>query len=154
MITLKRTNSNDKDFSDLIKQLDKDLRTLYESSQEEFDQYNVIENLDTVMIAYENNEPVGCGCFKKFDVGIVEIKRMFVTKVHRGKGIGAKILYELEKWALEMGYHFTVLETGIKQPEAVYLYKKLGYQVIKNYEPYIGNELSICMKKILTFIKE
>ena len=80
MITLKRANSNDKDFSDLIKQLDKDLRTLYESSQEEFDQYNVIENLDTVMIAYENNEPVGCGCFKKFDVGIVEIKRMFVTK--------------------------------------------------------------------------
>ena len=142
------------DFLLLVKELDKELKYIYGTSQEEFDQYNIIENSDTVVIAYENDKPVSCGCFKKFDTNSAEIKRMFVAPLYRGRGIGAKILTELEKWALEMGNQFTVLETGIKQPEAVYLYKKLGYQVIKNYEPYIGNELSICMKKILTFIKE
>ena len=149
MITLKRTNSNDSDFSLLTMQLDNELKTIYGATQEEFDQYNEIADLQTVVIAYENNKPVGCGCFKQFDADSVEIKRMFVEPGQRGKGIGAFILNELENWAAETGYHSTVLETGTAQPAAVQLYKKLGYQIIPNYHPYIGNALSMCMKKLL-----
>ena len=69
--------------------------------------------------------------------------------MNRGKGIGAFILNELENWAAETGYQSTVLETGTAQPAAVQLYKKLGYQIIPNYHPYIGNALSMCMKKLL-----
>jgi GNAT superfamily N-acetyltransferase len=60
------------------------------------------------------------------------------------------ILNELEKWALEIGFNSMVLETGKLQPAAIQLYKKQGYQIIPNYNPYIGNELSVCMKKNLT----
>ena len=89
MIILKRTTSDDKDFSSLITRLDLDLQSRYGSTQDEFDQYNVIENLHTVVIAYEDHEPLGCGCFKKFSDDTVELKRMYVTNEQRGKGIGA-----------------------------------------------------------------
>ena len=149
MISIKRTNSKDKDFPGLIRELDKDLRSRYGAEQEHFDQFNKIENLETVIIAYRNNEPVGCGCFKKFDIDSVEVKRMFVETNHQGKGIGKAIINELEKWAAEIGYSSMVLETGTRQLEAIHLYKKLGYQIIPNFSPYIGNALSVCMKKEL-----
>ena len=149
MIRIKRTNSNDKDFPGLVRELDKDLRSRYGAEQEEFDKFNKIENLETVIIAYSNNEPVGCGCFKKFDTDSVEVKRMFVVPGHQRKGVGASILNELEKWADETGHRSMVLETGTRQLEAIDFYKKLGYQIIPNFSPYIGNVMSICMKKEL-----
>ena len=130
MIILKRTTSNDKDFSGLTADLDKDLRGRYGSAQEEFDQYNIIVNLDTVVIAYNDHKAVGCGCFKVIEDDTVEVKRMFVATEHRGKGIGAAILKELENRAGEIGFQSIVLETGTLQPEAVQLYKKQGYQII------------------------
>jgi GNAT superfamily N-acetyltransferase len=148
MITVKRTTSEDKDFNALISELNIELRRTYGNMQDEYDQYNIIENLETVVIIYSDNAPIGCGCFKKFDDTSVEIKRMFVAENQRGKGMGALIIKELESWAAEQGFKKTVLETGYAQPEAIRLYKKMGYVVIPNYGPYIGNEeFSICMKK-------
>jgi putative acetyltransferase len=148
MKRVKRTNSDDKDFKTLIAELDKDLSGRYGNKQLEYDQYNVIETLETVVIVSTDNGPVGCGCFKKFDTHTVEIKRMFVSANERGKGIGALIMLELEKWTVESGFKNLVLETGTEQPEAVHLYKKLGFNIIPCYGPYIGNEeYSICMKK-------
>ncbi len=154
MIILKRTTSNDKDFSRLTDCLDKDLRSRYGSTQDEFDQYNIIINLETVVIACIDTQPVGCGCFKIIEDDTVEVKRMFIEPAHRGKGIAAAILKELENWAGETGFSSIVLETGTLQPEAVQLYKKQGYQIIPNYHQYSGNYLSICMKKSLVRIIE
>ena len=149
MIILRRTTSNDKNFYTLAKDLDKDLRSRYGDSQDVFDEFNVIKNLETVVIAFDQNKPVGCGCFKILENDTVELKRMFVDEGHRFKGIGVAILNELENWAREIGFNSIVLETGIFQPEAIKLYEKNGYQIIPNYFPYEGNELSICMKKSL-----
>lgn len=149
MIILRRTTSNDKNFYTLAKDLDKDLRSRYGNSQDFFDEFNVIKDLETVVIAFDQNKPVGCGCFKILENDTVELKRMFVDEGHRFKGIGVAILNELENWAREIGFNSIVLETGILQPEAIKLYEKSGYQIIPNYSPYEGNELSICMKKSL-----
>jgi putative acetyltransferase len=149
MIILKRTTTDDKSFYELTEYLDKDLRDRYGSTQEEFDQFNMMINLGTVVIAYENNKAIGCGCFKVIANDTVELKRMFVEAGHRGKGIGAAILKELEIWAGDLGFSSIVLETGTLQPEAIQLYHKKGYQNIPNYSPFIGNELSVCMKKSL-----
>ena len=65
MVSIKRTNSNDNDFRTLVIELDKDLWSRYGTRQLVYQQYNVIENLETVMVAYFENKPVGCGCFKK-----------------------------------------------------------------------------------------
>lgn len=149
MITFKRTNSHDKDFQALVTLLDKDLLSRYGKLQEYYSRFNSIENLPTVIVAYSNDKPVGCGCFKIFRENSVEVKRMYVSNNLRGKGIGTGILTALEKWAAELKNNSIVLETGNNQPEAIHLYEKMGYKVISNYDQYSGVESSICMQKDL-----
>lgn len=151
MLSIKRTNSEDKDFHSLVEKLNKDLLDRYGELQVFYNQFNKIDNIPNVVIAYIENEPVGCGCFKRFDDSSVEVKRMFVAREQRGKNIGTAILNELEKWAKELGNDSVVLEMGNQQPEAAILYKKQGFTIIPNYGQYIGmEETSICMKKELT----
>jgi GNAT superfamily N-acetyltransferase len=72
---------------------------------------------------------------------------MYVLPEQRGKGIAHQILNELEKWAKELGYADCILETGKKQIEAIGLYQKAGYLIIRNYGQYQGVEYSVCMQK-------
>jgi putative acetyltransferase len=130
-IMLRRTNSLDPDFPILIKLLDADLAERYGSLQQTYNAFNAIPFIDTVVIAYINDVPVGCGCFKAFDDVSVEVKRMFVNATARGKGVASQILSALEAWAKEHGYLYTVLELANKQPEAIGLYRKLGYTLLK-----------------------
>lgn len=149
MIEIKRTNSNNPDFRKLIAELDKDLWKMNYSNQGHYDKHNIIESLPTVVIAYNDENAVGCVCFKKFDDSSAEVKRMYVAPSHRGKGISRMILTELENWAKENGYAKTILETGTAQTEAIGLYSNSGYVVTENYGPYIGMTDSICMEKSL-----
>ena len=149
MILINRTTSENKDFGELITLLDGDLNNRYGTEQTVYDQYNIIEAIDTVVVAYLNNIPAGCGCFKIYDSDTIEIKRMFVKTEMRGKGISKLILKELENWGIEKGYSQAILETRIKQTEAIGLYEKSGYQKIENFGPYVGMPYSICMKKLL-----
>ena len=149
-ILLKRTNSIDPDFRLLITLLDKELDERYgELMQSTYDQHNYIIDIDTVVVAYSDDIPAGCACFKKYDDTSVEIKRMFVKTTERGKGIAYKILSELEFWAKENGFTHTILETGDKQHEAIALYQKLGYAITANYGQYEDLATSICMRKEL-----
>jgi putative acetyltransferase len=146
-IELVRTDSTDQNFKELILLLDNELNDQYGDKQNYYDRFNMIEECKTVVIAKSNNNLIGCGCFKTLTDDTVEIKRMFVNKNYRRRGISKKILTELETWAIELGYDFALLETGYKQKEAIGLYEKYGYRKTDNYGPYIGIETSICMKK-------
>lgn len=149
MIYVIRTSSSNPDFRKLIAELDKDLWKMNYSNQGHYDKHNIIEELSTVVIAYDNQTAIGCGCFKEFDNTSAEVKRMYVSPSHRGKGISRMILNKIEKWAKEKGYAKTILETGTAQTQAIALYKSSGYIVTKNYGPYIGMTDSICMEKSL-----
>jgi putative acetyltransferase len=148
-IQLKRTTSADPHFRALVNQLDHDLRIRNGDMMDIYDQHNIIEAIDTVVIAYLDHVPVACGCFKSFDSTAVEIKRMFVQPEARGKGISIKVLTALEDWARELGFAYTVLETGGKQTEALGLYPKTGYVEIAKYGPYVDLPDSICFRKEL-----
>ncbi|MCF0056809.1 GNAT family N-acetyltransferase [Dyadobacter sp. CY356] len=149
MPTILRTTSDNIDFQKLTGELDIELCRIYNTNPEDYEEYNRITGLNTVVIAYENDEAVGCGCFKIFNDKTVEIKRMFIKENHRGNGIASALLAELEKWAKEVGYEEAVLETGKGQPNAISLYKKYGYQITENYNQYDDLEISVCLKKIL-----
>lgn len=149
MLTLKRTNSDDNHFQTLIIDLDKDLWLRYPDVQEDYEVLDKVKGIATVVVAYEDNTPVGCACFRSFDNHTIEIKRMFVYAASRGKGIAYKILQELETWAKELGFSRAVLETGIRQPEAIALYQKSGFSFMEKYPPYQDMENSVCMQKPL-----
>lgn len=145
-----RTDSNNPDFVELVKQLDADLAIRDGDDHAFYDQFNKLDAIKHTVVAYnEANRAVGCGAIKQFETGIMEVKRMFVPLEERGKGIAGEILKELEIWAKELGNDKCILETGIKQPEAISLYKKSGYRFIDNYGQYAGVENSVCFAKLL-----
>jgi putative acetyltransferase len=147
---IKRTTSNDKDFQWLITQLDSELWVELKEDQVTYDQYNKVPDLNTVVVIYINDLPVASGCFKKYNADTVEVKRMFVIKEQRGKGLSKNILAELEDWAVESGFKYAILETSIHFIPATTLYKTAGYTAIPNYDQYKDLEESVCMKKELT----
>ena len=149
MITLKRTNNQDTDLQPLIAELDANLREIYGELMDVYDPHNILEKLDTVVIAYQEGEAAGCGCFKRFNEDAAEIKRMFVRKTCRGQGISGLILAELEAWAKEKGFIVTILETGERNIEALGLYRKAGYSPMPNYGPYVNIKSSYCFRKRL-----
>jgi len=149
MLKLERTTHENGAFRRLIAELDEDLNSRYGELQKQYNGFNRVEKIDTVVIVQTENEAVGCGCFKPFDNETVEIKRVFVQKSFRGNGIADAILKELETWAAELEFTAAVLETGKGQPEAIRFYTKQGYTVIPNFGQYIGNGNSVCMKKEL-----
>jgi len=149
MLTIIRTTSDNIDFQFLVALLDQYLAIIDGDEHEFYAQYNKTATLKTVVVAYYNNSPVGCGAFKEFDEETAEIKRMFVLPEMRGKGIATDILKELEIWAKELKYKTCILETGKKQTDAIALYQKTGYDIIPNYGQYKHIENSVCMKKLL-----
>lgn len=148
-IEVLKTDSADIDFVRLIRLLDEDLEERYGIIQKQFDALNQVDHVRVVVIIYKDGSPVACGAFNEYDSSTIELKRIFVKKEHRNQGLARLLVKTLEELAKETGHKYAILETGIKQPEALSLYKKHGYAIIRNYGPYIGNSNSVCMKKEL-----
>lgn len=146
---LTRTNSDNLDFQKLVEALDADLKIRDGEDNVFYAQFNKITAIKHAIVAFDGDLPVGCGAIKQYSDDTMEVKRMYVLPTKRGHGIAASILGELESWTKELNYARCVLETGQKQPEAIALYKKQGYQIIPNYGQYEGVENSVCFEKIL-----
>ena len=149
MVKLIRSDSKHPDFIGLVALLDADLAERDGDETAFYAQFNGSTHLNHTVICYQDAMAVGCGAFKTFTEDTVEIKRMYVHPTTRGKGFASLVLKELEQWAKMLGYTACVLETGLRQPEAIALYKKNGYQSIPNYPPYAGIANSVCFKKRL-----
>ena len=149
MIRIKRTDSKDEDFITLVEMLDAELADRDGKEHSFYHQFNGIDQLKYVLLVYNNDQAIGCGAIKEFDSDTIEVKRMYVIRDMRQKGLAIRILKELEDWACELGYHRCVLETGKRQAEAINLYTKAGYQIIENYYQYKGMANSVCFEKTL-----
>jgi GNAT superfamily N-acetyltransferase len=149
MVNLIKTDSDNHDFIELVKYLDAELADRDGADHSFYAQFNKINKIKHVIVAYENNTPLACGAIKEYNASAVEVKRMYVSPKRRGKGIAAEVLFALESWAKELSYAKCVLETGKRQPEAIRLYEKCGYTQIPNYGQYIGVENSVCFEKKL-----
>jgi GNAT superfamily N-acetyltransferase len=105
---------------------------------------------DGVFVLVRDGErPVACGGIARFDESRAEVKRMYVVPDARGRGLGRRILVELEGHARACGYTGLVLETGDKSAAALSLYESSGYERIPSYPPYDTRALSLCFEKRL-----
>jgi GNAT superfamily N-acetyltransferase len=96
------------------------------------------------------DEVLGCGAVRLLDDGRAEVKRMFVVPTARGRGVGRAILTALVDEARALGAASVVLETGIRQLEAIALYERAGFSRIAPWGEYIASAAtSICMMKPL-----
>ncbi len=147
MIEIIRTDSENKDFIELVRHLDAELAERDGNDHAFYAQFNKIAKLKHVILACEDDKVQGCGAIRQLKSGDIEIKRMYVPPESRGKGIATNVLLELENWAREMSFTRCVLETGLKQPEAIRLYEKNGYERIPNYGQYVDVGNSVCFGK-------
>lgn len=103
------------------------------------------------VIGYLDGVPVACGGWRANDEldSAAEIKRMYVVDSARGKGLSRLVLAHLEATAREAGLLRMVLETGLRQPEAIALYTSSGYERIDNFGVYRDHPESRCFGKSL-----
>jgi ribosomal protein S18 acetylase RimI-like enzyme len=87
----------------------------------------------TFIVLYENGEAVGGGGLRRLGHDVAEIKRMFVRPAARGRGLGRRVLDELESAASELGYRRLRLDTAVSMTTAMALYRAAGYRDIPDY---------------------
>ena len=149
MIQLIRTDSGNGNFIKLVRLLDDELAKRDGDDHSFYAQFNNIDVIKHALVAFDDGIPVGIGAIKRYDDTTMEVKRMYTLPASRGKGIASQVLSELETWAAELSFKKCILETGKRQPEAIELYKKKGYQIIENFGQYAGVENSVCFVKEL-----
>src|SRR5436190_2040867 len=109
----------------------------------------VADGRGAFLIARAGDEAIGCGAIRLIDRSTAEIKRMYTRPERRGSGTARAILEALERTAISLGALRVVLETGVRQPDAIRLYERSGFVRIDPFGEYIGSELSVCMAKLL-----
>jgi GNAT superfamily N-acetyltransferase len=90
------------------------------------------------LVAWIAGAPAGCGGWRTLaeDDTVAEIKRMYTAPDWRGRGVASAVLRAIESSARDAGKKRAVLETGDRQPEAIALYRKLGYERVPNFGFY------------------
>lgn len=146
-----RTDGKNEDFVENCRLLDMDLdrRVGRQIKREKYQKFNQLDEIQEAIVVYEDQKPAGGGAIRKYDDDTVELKRVFVHNEYQGRGIGSRLVSLLMEWAAELGYQRMILETGELLAESCAVYKKLGFEVIPNYGPYVNMPESLCMAKEL-----
>ena len=109
----------------------------------------------TFVVGYLDGVAAACGGWRVreagpgFAAGDAELKRMYVVPAWRGRGLSRVLLAELERRAVAAGLRRLVLETGLRQPEAIGLYMSSGYVEIPPFGVYHCARGSRCYAKVL-----
>ena len=101
------------------------------------------------LVARRASMVVGCGALVPAEDGSGEIKRLFVCAQARGTKVGYRLMTGLQDRALARGLHTLRLEAGVHQPEALALYRGLGFREIGPFGNYLPDPLSVFMEKKL-----
>jgi putative acetyltransferase len=146
----------------LIAELNRDLSADYPepgTTHFRLDPNEVAAGNGIFIVARWEGRPVGCGALRRLidpeltrELGprVGELKRMYVARDLRGKGIGRALLDRLESEALKLGLDRLVLETGIRSPQALALYRGAGFNTIPAYGEYVSSPTtSVCLSKAL-----
>jgi len=108
-----------------------------------------VEAIVLTLVAFDGDLPVGTASLKNTD-GYSEVKRVFVAASHRRRNLGAALLTAVEEHAAALGVTDLVLQTGLRQPEAIALYEREGWRPIPPFGPYAADtEISRCFAKPL-----
>ena len=126
------------------------LQALYPSESNHVVDVDALAAPDAVFLAARGNgELLGSIAFRIIAPGHAEIKRMFVRAEARGNGVGRRLLEALENAARRRNVERISLETGIRQPEAIGLYRAFGYRDCPPFGAYTPDPLSLFMTKFL-----
>jgi GNAT superfamily N-acetyltransferase len=86
-----------------------------------------------LLLARVGGEPAAIGGVRHLDTEVAEVKSMYVAPVHRGIGLGRRLLAELDEIAVRHGCRAVRLDTSDYLTEAIALYRSAGYREVPAY---------------------
>ena len=125
---------------------------LYPAESNHLEAIDDLQKPNVVLVGLRcNGELAASGAAKLMhdDGDYAEIKRVFVLPQFRGRGLSARLMNYLERELQQRGVVRLRLETGVRQPEALGLYRKLGYRERGPFGAYAADPLSVFMEKEL-----
>lgn len=127
---------------------EEDLRRYDSMSDIENVRSHYFDNCGVFLVLVDDEQVVGTGAIRRLDDEICELKRMWFLKEYRGQGFGWKMAQRLFDFARQAGYRKVRLDlvSGERQPEALKLYRKLGFYSIERYNDSL---CTVFMEKIL-----
>lgn len=137
------------DYAMLVKKLDDYYFTLVGDVHARYANVNQPKNMACIVVAYEGNTPIGCGCWKAVDEETAEVKRIYVEPQYRRRGVASAIIDLLESHICASGYQKILLETARTTGDSKALYLSLGYREIDYYGSPAGAENCRCFLKDL-----
>lgn len=146
---LRFVSPQSKDYAMLAKKLDDYYIFLVGDVHLRYASLNNPKNMACIVVAYEDNTPVGCGCWKAVDEKTAEVKRIFVEPNYRRRGVASAIIDLLESHICASGYSQILLETARTTGDSKALYLSLGYREIDYYGSPAGAENCRCFLKEL-----
>jgi putative acetyltransferase len=132
---------------------EEDLRQYDSMSDIEHVRSHYFDNSGVFLVLVDNEQVVGTGAIRKLDDEICELKRMWFLKEYRGQGWGWKMAQMLFDFARQVGYRKVRLDLANeeRQPQALKLYKRLGFYPIERYN---DSPCNIFMEKLLESVQE
>jgi putative acetyltransferase len=107
------------------------------------------ESVAVFLVARRDGVPLGCGGLRFLEPGEAEVKRMYVVPAARGTGVSTAVLRALEDHAVAHGITRLLLETGVRQPDAIRFYEREGYEPIPAFGAYADDPLARCYARLL-----
>ncbi len=144
---LRFVSPSSKDYAMLAKKLDDYYISLVGDVHLRYAKMNDPRNMACIVVAYEGNTPMGCGCWKAVDEETAEVKRIYVEPQFRRRGVASAIIDLLESHILASGYGKILLETARTTGDSKALYLSLGYKEIPYYGSPAGAENCRCFLK-------
>src|ERR1700722_12490286 len=133
---------------ELLKASDDHVAALYPAESNHMLDVSKLKGPDvTFVVARIDGMALGCAAIVDSGEAWAEIKRMFVSPAGRGQKIGRRLLEHLERIAVNRGVSLLRLETGIKQLEALSLYRSCGFVEVGPFASYRPDPLSVFMEK-------
>lgn len=104
----------------------------------------------TVFIARDDGAAVACGALRRHADRIGEVKRMYTVPAYQGRGIGGRILAEIEALARSEGLVRLVLETGGRHHAAWRVYERGGFARCGRVLDYPDSPYSVFYEKAIS----
>jgi putative acetyltransferase len=132
----------------MIEALDAQMTALYPpESNHLLDVAALLDPAVTFLVVRDGDEAVGCGALLRDPRGWGEVKRMYVRPDRRGRGVGKRVVAELEAIARQARLRLLRLETGIHNADALALYRRAEFVECAAFGDYKPDPLSVFMEK-------
>jgi putative acetyltransferase len=149
-LVIAREHPDQPDIVALIEALDAHAMSLYPpESNHLLDIASLCDPSVTFIVARIEGKALGCGALLHDARGWGEVKRMYVRPEARGWGIGRFLLASIEGRASHLKLPMLRLETGIRNTEALALYRSVGFQDCAPFGDYAPDPLSVFMEKTI-----